>query len=71
MVDSIAAGLDDEALRRACAGSARPVAQLSAAVAERTGQPAPMTGDNPQSLRFLLYEAVSAFIRQAGRRRPW
>ena len=65
VVDSIAAGLDDEALRRACAGSARPVSQLSAAVAERTGHPVPMTGDSPQSLRFLLYEAVSTFIAQA------
>ena len=65
VVDSIAAGLDDEALRRACAGSARPVAQLSATVAERTGHPVPMTGDSPQSLRFLLYEAVSTFIAQS------
>ena len=53
-----------------CAGSARPVAQLSATVAERTGQLVPMTGDNPQTLRFLLYEAVSAFIRQAADGRP-
>ena len=28
-----------------------------------------MTGDNPQTLRFLLYEAVSSFIRQAHRER--
>ena len=70
VVDSIAAGLDDEALRRACAGSARPVSQLSGTVAERTGHPAPMTGDSPQSLRFLLYEAVSTFIAQASADAP-
>ena len=70
VLDSIAAGLDDESLRRACAGSARPVAQLSAAVAERTGHPLPMTGDNPQTLRFLLYEAVSTFIAQACAEEP-
>jgi DNA-binding SARP family transcriptional activator len=70
VIDSVAATLDDDALRRACAGSARPVAQLSPAVAERTGRGAPILGDDPQSLRFLLYEAVSAFIRQAGGGRP-
>ena len=65
VVESLAAGLDEDELRRATAGSARPVAQLSPAVAERSGQLVPMTGDNPQTLRFLLYEAVSSFIRRA------
>ncbi len=70
VVESIAAGLDDDALRQACAGSARPIAQLSATVAERTGQTAPILGDDAQTLRFLLYEAVSAFLRQAAGGRP-
>jgi DNA-binding SARP family transcriptional activator len=70
VVESIAATLDDEALVPATAGAARPVAQLSASVAERTGKPMPITGDNLQNLRFHLYEAVSAFIRQAGGTRP-
>jgi DNA-binding SARP family transcriptional activator len=70
VVDSVAAGLDDEALDAACMGAARPVAQLSSAIAERTRQPAPVIGDNPQTLRFLLYEAVSTFLRQAEQDRP-
>ena len=70
VVESLAAGLDDDTLRRACAGPARPVTQLSASIAERTGQAAPVTGDNPQTMRFLLYEAVSTFLRQAPEDRP-
>ena len=65
VVESLAADLDEDGLRRATTGSARPVAQLSPAIAERSGQLVPMTGDNPQTLRFLLYEAVSSFIRRA------
>ena len=71
VVDSMASGLDDDALRRACAGAARPVGPAVGAVAERAGQPAPMVGDDPQALRFLLYEAVSAFIRQAADAARW
>jgi hypothetical protein len=70
VVESIAAGLDDDTLGRVVAGPARPVAQLSPTVTERTGGTVPMTGDNAQSLRFLLYEAVSAFIRRAAGDRP-
>jgi hypothetical protein len=70
VLDSIAAGMDDDALRRACAGAARPVGQLSPTIAERIGQAVPVTGENPQTLRFLLYEAVSAFVRQATGDRP-
>jgi hypothetical protein len=69
-VESLAEGLDEDQLRRATAGSARPVAQLSQHLAERAGQLVPMTGDNPQTLRFLLYEAVSSFIRQATESAP-
>lgn len=65
VVDSMAAGLDGEALRQACAGNARAVSRMSATVAERIGHPAPVTGGSPQTLRFLLYEAVSAFIARA------
>jgi hypothetical protein len=64
VVEGVAAELDDEALRAACSGAARLVVQLSAALAERVGQPPPITGDNAQTMRFLLYEAVSAFFRQ-------
>ncbi|MEV6493576.1 BTAD domain-containing putative transcriptional regulator, partial [Actinoplanes sp. NPDC051633] len=67
VIESLAAGLDDDALRRACAGAARPVALLSATVAERTGQPVPIVGDDPQAQRFQLYDAVSVFVRQAVR----
>src|SRR4029078_409015 len=70
LVESRAAGLDDDTLRRACAGPARPVTQLSASIAERTGQAAPVTGDNPQTMPFLLYEAVSTFLRHAPEDRP-
>ena len=70
VVESLAAGLDDDALKKACTGAARPVALLSATVAERTGRAVPLLGDDPQTQRFLLYEAVSAFIRQAGRATP-
>ncbi|HLL63759.1 MAG TPA: BTAD domain-containing putative transcriptional regulator, partial [Propionibacteriaceae bacterium] len=70
VVESVAAGLDDDALRLSCTGSARPVAQLSATIADRTGQTPPILGDDPQTLRFLLYEAVSAFIRQVDGGRP-
>ncbi len=70
VVESLAEGLDEDQLRRATAGSARPVAQLSQLLAERAGQLVPMTGDNPQTLRFLLYEAVSSFIRQATESAP-
>lgn len=70
IVDSIARSLDEDGLTRAMAGAARPVAQLSQVIAERTGDPIPMTGDNLQALRFLLYEGVSAFIRQASDGHP-
>lgn len=65
VVDSIASTLDDAALRQACAGAARPVAQLSVSVAERTGLTAPIAGGDPEALRFLLYDAVATFVRQA------
>ena len=70
VVDSVAEGLDDGALRRAVSGAARPVGQLSASVAERTGQAYAVTGDSPQLMRFLLYEAVSTFIGQATADQP-
>ncbi|HYO41195.1 MAG TPA: BTAD domain-containing putative transcriptional regulator [Nocardioidaceae bacterium] len=70
VVDSIAAGLDDGALTRSCAGAAKPVAHLSAAIAERTGQAIPVHGDDPRTVRFLLYEAVATFLRQAMKDRP-
>ena len=62
VLDSVASTLDEEQLRLASAGPARPVAQLSSVIAERTGLPVPATGDNLQSLRFVLYEAASVFI---------
>lgn len=70
IVDSIAAGLGDEELHRACGGPARPVAQISSAIAERIGHVTPMPGDNPETLRFLLYEAVAHFVRQASAGEP-
>jgi DNA-binding SARP family transcriptional activator/DNA polymerase III delta prime subunit len=70
VVESVAATLSDEALGQACSGSARPVGQLSPAIAERFGQSAPILGDDPQTLRFLLYEAVWAFLRQAAAEKP-
>jgi tetratricopeptide (TPR) repeat protein len=65
VVEAVAATLDDHALQGACAGAARRVVHLSPALGERIGHPLPITGDNPQTMRFLLYEAVSAFLRQA------
>ena len=37
IIEAVAAELDEDALRRATSGSARPVAQLSSTIAERTG----------------------------------
>ena len=70
VLDSLAADLDDDRLRHALSGSARPVGQISASVAARTGQAHPVTGDSPQQMRFLLYEAVSTFVGQATSERP-
>lgn len=64
VVEAVAARLDDEALQAACSGAARLVLHLSSALAGRAGQPSPITGDNAQTMRFLLYEAVSVFLRQ-------
>jgi DNA-binding SARP family transcriptional activator len=65
LLGSVAARLDDDRLRAACAGPARPVVQLSTALADRVGQPPALVGDNVQTMRFLLYEAVSAYLRAA------
>lgn len=65
VLESIAATMDEETLARATAGAARSVAQLSPSIAERTGRHVPLTGDSPQALRFVMYEAVSAFLRQS------
>ena len=67
VIDSLAAGLDDDELRKVCEGAARPVTLLSATVAGRVGQGVPVLGDDR---RFLLYEAVSVFVRRAGRAAP-
>lgn len=65
VLESVASGLDDNELRAATAGSARSVTRLAPAIAERLGQPLPVAGESAQALRFILYEAVSAFLRQA------
>ncbi|WP_392545292.1 BTAD domain-containing putative transcriptional regulator [Oryzobacter telluris] len=62
VLDGMAAALDEEQLRLTCTGPAKPAAQLSSVIAERTGLSVPATGDNLQSLRFTLYEAASVFI---------
>ena len=64
ILDSVASTLGEEQLRLACTGPAKPVAQLSSVIAERTGLSAPATGDNLQSLRFTLYEAASVFLQR-------
>lgn len=65
VVDSLAATLDEGALTTATSGVARYVSQLSTTVARRTGSTVPVVGDDPQTRRFLLYEAVASFMRQA------
>ncbi len=70
VLESIAATMDDETLARATSGVARPVAQLSPSIAERMGGHVPLTGDSPQALRFIVYEAVSTFLRQAAGTQP-
>ncbi|HYO39587.1 MAG TPA: BTAD domain-containing putative transcriptional regulator [Nocardioidaceae bacterium] len=70
VIEALAARLTDDELRQAVAGAARPVAQLSHVVAERAGHPLPLTGDDAQALRFLLYEGVSIFIDRATGGRP-
>jgi DNA-binding SARP family transcriptional activator/DNA polymerase III delta prime subunit len=70
VIEALAARLTDDELTQAIAGAARPVAQLSHMVAERAGHPMPLTGDDAQALRFLLYEAVSTFIHRATDGRP-
>jgi len=65
VVDSVAATLDDEALRSLVAAQARPVAQLSPGIADRLGLDGPLPADNLQTMRFLLYEAVSTYLGRA------
>lgn len=65
VVDSVAAPLDDETLGTLVATQARPVAQLSPAIAGRTGQAAPVPTEGLPALRFLLYEAVSTYLGRA------
>jgi DNA-binding SARP family transcriptional activator len=65
VLTSLAAGMDDEELTGAAQGNARLVSHLSGSIAERLGQTLPPTGDNAAGLRFLLYQAVSDFLRAA------
>ena len=65
VVDSVATLLDDQALESLVANRARPVAQLSAAIADRVGLDVPSPADNLHAVRFLLYEAVSTYLGRA------
>ncbi len=63
VLNSMAAGMDDAELARVTQGNARLVSHLSSSVAERLGPALPATGDNVAGLRFLLYQAVTDFVR--------
>ncbi|HEY0643980.1 MAG TPA: BTAD domain-containing putative transcriptional regulator, partial [Nocardioides sp.] len=65
IVDSVAAHLGDPELESLVATRARPVAQLSAAIAGRVGLDVPSHDDNLHAVRFLLYEAVSTYLGRA------
>jgi DNA-binding SARP family transcriptional activator/DNA polymerase III delta prime subunit len=70
ILESLAATLGDDELREATTGVARAVTRLAPMMADRLGQAAPVVGENAQALRFLLYESVSTFVRQATGNRP-
>jgi hypothetical protein len=62
---SLADGLEDDRLARAAAGPAEPVTQLLPELAQRLGRHDRVSAVDPQLARFLLYEAVAAFLNQA------
>ena len=70
VVESIAASMSDAELEAAVAGAAGPVGQLSPTIAARTHRVVTPTGDDVQSLRFAIYEAVREFVRRACERGP-
>lgn len=65
VVDSVATRLGDQELESLVAAQARPVAQLSSAIAGRVGLDVPTPAENLSAVRFLLYEAVSTFLSRA------
>ena len=70
VLESVAVSLGDDDLATVTAGTAGPVAQLSPSIAARTGRHVPITGDSAQALRFVLYEAVSTFLRRTAQTTP-
>jgi hypothetical protein len=70
VLDSVSASLDEVSLEAAVEGAGRPVVQLSPRIAERVGGARGFLGDDAETSRFLLYESVASFVRQAARRRP-
>lgn len=65
ILEALAEPLSDEELRDAAVGSIALVGQLSERIAERLARSTVPSGDNPDTLRFLLYEAVSGFLERA------
>jgi DNA-binding SARP family transcriptional activator/CTP:molybdopterin cytidylyltransferase MocA len=65
VVDSVAARLGDLELEQLVSTRARPVAQLSPAVAGRVGVDVLPPGDTLGAMRFPLYEAVSTYLGRA------
>jgi DNA-binding SARP family transcriptional activator len=66
----VAGWCSDEELQRLVAGTAAPVTQLVNDIAERLGKQQALLGEELESARFQLYDAIETFLRRASEPRP-
>lgn len=67
---STAAALTDDELELATSGAAAPVTQLVPEIAARLGHRHEISSDNALGMRFVLYDAMTAFLTRAAAIRP-
>jgi predicted ATPase len=71
IVERWVAACDDEGLRRILGSGARPIAEVVPAIPARLGDLPPLTtAGDPIRARFLLFDAISGFLRRAAAHSP-